>query len=197
MSARPTRSLAPARRVGVVALLMALLVTGLTAGAAQADLPSKAQWLTDTEVAMAGSRVYVGQRAGVSAVGRKLAVNLDIDNTSLASHYDFGAPVPVVLRLARYARAHGVLLLFNTGRASGAGRLVAARRQLAAAGYRVTELCGRRPAETLVQGKQRCRRQFVASGYTIIANIGNRSTDFLGGNYERAFRLPDYDGQLA
>jgi hypothetical protein len=37
----------------------------------------------------------------------------------------------------------------------------------------------------------------VDEGYTIVANVGNRSTDFLGGSYQRAFRLPDYALQLA
>jgi hypothetical protein len=31
----------------------------------------------------------------------------------------------------------------------------------------------------------------------LIANIGNRSTDFVGGNYLRAYRLPNYGGQLS
>ena len=34
------------------------------------------------------------------------------------------------------------------------------------------------------------------NGFTIIANIGNRSTDFVGGNYERAYRLPNYGNRL-
>ena len=61
----------------------------------------------------------------------------------------------------------------------------------------VTEVCGRAHGEGLVHGKQRCRRHFVDEGYTIIANVGNRSTDFTGGNYERAFRLPNYGNQLS
>lgn len=30
----------------------------------------------------------------------------------------------------------------------------------------------------------------------MIANVGNRRTDVIGGNYEKAFRLPNYDHQL-
>ena len=192
-----TRPRTTPRHLVAVPLLAALLLTGLLAPPAQAALPSQSQWTTDVDHAMSGSRIYLRDRVGDSAVGKKLAVNLDIDNTSLASHYDAGTPVPVVLRFARYARSHGVLLLFNTGRRRGGGRLLAAERQLTAAGYRVTEVCGRASGEALAAGKQRCRRHFAAQGYTIVANVGNRATDFTGGDYERAFRLPDYDRQLA
>jgi hypothetical protein len=163
---------------------------------AEAALPSQAQWAADVNRAMAGSRVYVRQR--VARGGTRLAVNLDIDNTSLASHYAYGEPVPVVLRLAQYAESQGVMLLFNTGRVQGNGALAPVIRDLRRAGYAVTEICGRSSSsQGLAEGKQRCRRHFVEEGYTIIANVGNRRTDFIGGDYERAFRLPSYGNQLA
>jgi len=175
-------------------LLLAALVHPAPAQAA--SLPSKSQWVADTYDAMQGSRAYVGRR--VDQGGSRLAVNLDIDNTSLASHYDYGAPVAVTLRFARYARDHGVKLLFNTGRIRGDGRLAKAKDLLRAAGYRVTEICGRTSThETLTHSKQRCRRHFVAEGWTLVANVGNRQSDFTGGSYEKAFRLPSYGGRLA
>jgi predicted secreted acid phosphatase len=160
-------------------------------------VPSRSQWLADVDAAMAGSWTYLDQQ--VAAEGdRRLAINLDIDNTSLASHYAPGAPVPYVRHFAWHARNHHVALLFNTGRVTGGGRLKRATAQLQAAGYPVTEICGRASSsETLAHSKQRCRRHFVAEGYTLVANVGNRATDFVGGNYEKAFRLPDYDKQLA
>jgi hypothetical protein len=179
----------------LAALVLAVLPATALSSPAQAAVPSKSRWLADVNRAMAGSRVYVNRT--VARGGTRLAVNLDIDNTSLASHYDYGTPVRVVLRFARHARAHGVVLLFNTGRVRGDGRLVHARRELARVGSVVTELCGRTSsAESLTHGKQRCRRHFVAEGYTLIANVGNRRTDFLGGNYRRAFRLPSYHNAL-
>ncbi len=190
---RPTPALLRAAPAVLVLLLAALAVP---APAQAAPLPSKSEWVADTYAAMHGSRTYVGHR--VDRGGSRLAVNLDIDNTSLASHYDYGAPVAVTLRFARYARAHGVKLLFNTGRIRGDGRLAAAKRLLRSAGYRVTEICGRTSThETLTHSKQRCRRHFVAEGWTLIANVGNRRSDFSGGSYERAFRLPSYGGRLA
>lgn len=180
-------------------LLSCLLVlTGLGVNVnspAAAALPSKSHWVSDTYQAMKGSRLYTKHR--VAQGGKKLAINFDIDNTSLASHYDYGAPVAVTLRYAKHARSLGVTLLFNTGRQRGDGRLVKAARELRKAGYAVKEICGRNSGEGLIHSKQRCRRHFVAEGYTIIANVGNRSTDFAGGNYSRAFRLPNYNNQLA
>jgi hypothetical protein len=176
----------------------ALATTGLMAvsvAPAQAALPSESQWIHDTWVAMNGSRVYVDNR--VAGGGHQLAVNFDIDNTSLASHYDPGAPVPATVRFAKHANGQGVTLLFNTGRERGGGRMLQAAAELRKAGYNVKEVCGRKAGEGLAHSKQRCRAHFVAEGYTIIANVGNRSTDFVGGNYERAYKLPNYGNQLA
>lgn len=184
------------RRLTVMAGCAALLLTALVTAPAQAALPTKRAWVADTYRAMAGSRSYTDRR--VARGGRQLAVNLDIDNTSLASHYDYGAPVAVTLRFAKHASGVGVKLLFNTGRVKGDGRLRRAKAQLRAAGYVLTEICGRNsPTESLAHSKQRCRQRFIDEGYTIIANVGNRDTDFVGGDYERAFRLPNYDKQLA
>lgn len=186
------------RRVAAVLCSTLLVFTGLVAVASTADaaLPSQERWASDVNRAMAGSRVYVRQR--VAQGGTRLAVNLDIDNTSLASHYAYGEPVSVVLRFADYAESQGVTLLFNTGRVRGNGALAAVARDLRRAGYSVTEICGRSSSSVgLADGKQSCRRHFVDEGYTIIANVGNRRTDFIGADYERAFRLPSYGNQLA
>jgi hypothetical protein len=197
---RPTPAILPAAlraAVPVALLCLALLLAAVAAPPpAEAAVPSKSQWVADTYTAMQGSRAYVDRR--VDRGGSRLAVNLDIDNTALASHYDYGHAVAVTLRFARHARAQGVKVLFNTGRIRGGGRLAAATRLLQHAGFRVTEICGRSSThETLTHSKQRCRRHFVHEGWTIIANVGNRGSDFAGGNYEKAYRLPSYGGQLA
>ena len=178
--------------VHAVTLVAALVVPALPVPAQAGEPPSKEQWLADTRQAMYGSRAYVGQR--VDQGGRRLAVSFDIDNTSLATYYAKGTAVPLVLRFARYARSQGVTLLFNTGRERG--HLAGVARSLRRVGFDVKEICGRKPGETLSHSKQRCRAQFVAEGYTLIANVGNRSTDFTGGNYERAFKLPNYGDTL-
>src|SRR6187431_2903298 len=102
----------------ILLLVATLLGSLLVVSPAQArSLPTKERWLADTRQAMYGSRTYVQQRAAQG--GTKLAVNFDIDNTSLATYYARGTAVPVVLRFARYARTQGVTLLFNTGRERG------------------------------------------------------------------------------
>jgi hypothetical protein len=175
--ARPDKSEGPVSRrffagplLGSALLALAMVLTVLAATPAEAarrPLPSKEKWVADTNKALYGSRAYVRDR--VARGGSKLALNFDIDNTSLASYYDRGKAVPAALRLALYARSKGVHILFNTG------RNVAQRAQTIAelkkAGYPVDGLCAHYPGEPLVDSKKRCRRSFVNNGFTIIANI--------------------------
>ncbi len=182
---------APRRLLGATLLAVALVMTVL-APSSQAGTPSEQRWVSDTYKAMAGSRAYVRDR--VARGGSKLAINLDIDNTSLATYYDTGKPVAATLRLVRYAKSKGVYILFNTGRhVSLRARTIA---QLKRAGYPVDGLCAHYRGESLRHSKQRCRASFVRNGFTLIANVGNRSTDFVGGDYERAYRLPNYGNSL-
>lgn len=182
-----------------------LVATALVAGAvlvagaptpASAALPSEQKWTKDVARVMHGSDKWLDRRVARSAGTQdRLAINLDIDNSSLASHYDPGHAIPRILKLARHADEVGVVLLFNTARSGTA--LADSEGELANAGYRVQEVCGRSSRhEKAAHSKQRCRRHFVREGYTIIANIGNHSTDFVGKNYERAFRLPSYGNRL-
>jgi len=182
------------RPLAVLLAVAGLVLSLLVVAPANAAVPSESRWRYDIRQAMSGSRIYVAARVDGTP---RLAVNLDIDNTSLATYYDKGEAVWVVHRFAAFAAERGVVTLFNTGRLSGAGRLARVADQLRAAGYTVTAICGRATRdEGLAHSKQRCRAWFVRRGYTLIANVGNRSTDFTGGNYERAFRLPSYGNQL-
>ena len=175
-------------------VLVSLIFPVLAAAPADAAaLPSKAQWQADVRQAMHGSISYLDRR--VPRGGGPLAVVLDIDNTSLATHYAWPQPVRPTLRFARHAHALGVGVFFVTGRYQDSLRGV--RRTLKQAGYTVTGMCGRRHGEALAHGKQRCRRQIARAGRRIIANVGNRGSDLVGGNYERGFRLPSYGGKLS
>jgi hypothetical protein len=186
----PRRVLAASAALALT-LIVSLAVL-LPSPADAAGLPGKKQWVADTYKALNGSRVYVRNR--VAEGGTKLALNLDIDNTSLATYYDTGKPVAVTLRLVEYAKSKGVYILFNTGR--NVRQRAQTIAQLKRAGYPVDGLCAHYKGEALRHSKQRCRQSFVNNGFTIIANIGNRSTDFTGGNYERAYRLPNYGNRL-
>ena len=189
-------------RIGATLAGLLLADTTIPAATAQApapaaqDLPSHAQWKQDVRKATAGSVRYVRKRIEHRKPGKRLALNLDIDNTALASHYDNGKATRSVLRTARVAARGDVAILFNTARPRS--KASAAVRQLRRAGYRVDAICTRKPGahQTVGEGKRACRRKFVRQGYTIIANIGNRRTDFTGGNYDRAYRLPNYGGRL-
>jgi predicted secreted acid phosphatase len=193
--------LTPAR-LGILflGLMVSLLVGGslvvaTLAPAEAAKLPTKKHWVKDTRKAMNGSRAWIDTRtASPKPTDKQLAVNLDIDNTSLATKYAPGKAVAVTLRFVKYADAHHVAILFNTGRL--ATQLSGITQQLRSAGYPIDAICGRHAGEGLVHSKERCRAAYVAQGYTIIANVGNSKTDFTGGDYERAFRLPNYHGRL-
>jgi HAD superfamily, subfamily IIIB (Acid phosphatase) len=187
----------PRRVLAIAFVVLAMTLTVLVPSSADAArLPSKKKWVADTYQAMYGSRAYVRDRVARSSNqgGTKLALNLDIDNTSLATKYDTGKPVAVTLRLVQYAKSKGVYILFNTGRnVSQRAQTIAGLKR---AGYPVDGLCAHYKGEALRHSKQRCRQSFTNNGFTIIANIGNRSTDFVGGNYERAYRLPNYGNRL-
>ena len=165
-----------------------------TSVSARSDgMPTKAEWLDDVAAAMHGSRAYLGRR--VARGGGKLAIVLDIDNTSIASYYAWPKPVRPVRRFAGKAHRLGVTIFIVTGRrASHLGR---APRALTRAGYHYKSICTRRDGETLRHGKLRCRKRIQRHGYTIVANVGNRSTDFWHGHFERKYKLPDYGNRLA
>jgi len=186
----------------LLALLTLLsLALGSSVGAATADdrvdkrrAPSREQWLKDVNKVMRGSGAYLRERVGSGEPG--LAINLDIDNSSVASYYDgaHAGAIPRILKLAGVAEELGVALVFNTGRSNAQRKRTV--NQLAAAGYDVAGLCMRRKGETIRHGKQRCRDRFIANGYTLVANVGNNPTDFTGDGYEKAYRLPNYGGEL-
>ena len=180
------------RKLFTVALLAMVMVMSVLVAPSQAAVPSKKKWLKDTRSAMVGSRAYVNKR--VKQGGTRLAVNLDIDNTMIASAYG-GGPVGPTLAFAARARAEGMAVFVNTARLNK--RRAETREQLAAAGYVVDRLCMRRAKEAVKAGKVRCRTSFAALGYTLVANVGNNRTDFQGGGYEVAYRLPNYGGRLS
>jgi len=187
------------RRALVVALLSLGLAPAVPVPTAAAAGPPQSRWERDVQAVMAGSGEFLARRVERGAPeGKRLAVNLDIDNTMLATEYDSGAPVRPVLRFARRAQAKGVAVLVNSARPESMRQRT--RDQLAAAGYDVNRICLNDGDSTVVEGKQACRRAFNADDFTIIANVGNRSTDFERGpgarHYGRTYDLPDYGGRL-
>src|SRR6188472_2131445 len=139
MSARGRLRIAIAH-VCAVALSFAVLADLPAPANAAGKLPSEKQWHKDIAKVMDGSHAYIDRATKYSH--KKYAINFDIDNSTIASHYRPGTAIPRVLRFARYAKRQGVALLFNTARAGAP--LKKARAELTKAGYRVTKVCGRK-----------------------------------------------------
>ncbi|WP_158893918.1 HAD family acid phosphatase [Amycolatopsis anabasis] len=176
----------------VVVVAAACAVSAGPAVAVAEELPSYAQWQADVERALDGATRYLDEHAHDPG---KPAIVLDIDNTSLETEYNPGKANKPVLAVEKHAKDLGMRIIIVSARKVGGERESLA--QLRRAGYAPDEICLRKSGEHKEDGKLRCRKQYAADGFTITANIGNRDTDFYGGYFDRAFRLPDYDGQLS
>jgi acid phosphatase len=135
--------------------------------------------------------------------GEKLAMVLDIDETSLTNYCeekreDFGyigsmfnawlvspeasMPIPGTLRLFDHAREAGVAVFFITGR-PGEQRAATAR-NLQAAGYKnwsgLRLRVGDEKKMATVEYKSTERRKIVEDGYRIVMNVGDQWSDLNG-----------------
>ncbi|MEV5436781.1 HAD family acid phosphatase [Streptomyces sp. NPDC052682] len=172
-----------------------------TSRAAAAAAVDYATWQKDCQAVMDQALPYLKQRIAVPKPGEKQAVVLDIDNTALETDFGFSYPQPAnkpVLQAARYAQEHGVAVFFVTARPG----IIAAPTDynLKQAGYQVSGLYVRGFLDlfkNVAEYKTAQRVDIESKGYTIIANIGNSATDLSGGHAEKAFKLPDYGGQLS
>ncbi|MFI6444328.1 HAD family acid phosphatase [Kitasatospora sp. NPDC050543] len=190
---------APAAAAPAVAAPVAPAVSAPTSFLAASVTES--QWLSDVRAAIAPARTWIEQRsAAAAASGERPAIVFDIDNTTLQTHFHpFLQPaIPSVLELARFARSRGVAIIFVTARPDFIEELT--EHSLQHAGYTVDGLYGRdftdlfEPVQDFKTDK---RIEVEQQGYTIIANIGNNTTDLVGGHAERTFKLPDYNGLLS
>ncbi|NGO41978.1 HAD family acid phosphatase [Streptomyces ureilyticus] len=169
-----------------------------TAAAADVDYDT---WQKDCQAVMNDAFPYLKQRIADAAAGEKQAIVFDIDNTTLESDFGFSYPSPAnapVLEVAKYAQEHGVALFFVTARPDIIGSVT--DHNLKHVGYKVSGLYVRNFGDLFrdkAEFKTEKRAEIEAKGYTIIANIGNTPTDLSGGHAEKAFKLPDYDGQLS
>lgn len=157
-------------------------------------------WQRDVQVVVDKAHAYVDDRTAEQS-GEKRAIVLDIDNTSLETHFSPLPPTPAIKSvkdLTRFADSRGVDIFFVTARPGFIDWVT--EWNLEDVGYPVDGLYGRaledlfEPVETY---KTRMRTEIERKGYTVIANIGNNTTDLQGGHAERTFKLPDYDGQLS
>ncbi|MFB7231320.1 HAD family acid phosphatase [Streptomyces fimicarius] len=193
-TAGATETQAPARTAPATAP-----ATAASALAADVDYGT---WRSDVAAVVAEARPWIEARSE-SAGSEKQAIVLDIDNTALETHFHpfWELPTPAVAdvrELARYADARGVAVFFVTARPGIIHSLT--DWNLKKAGYPVDGLYVRSLPdlfEEVSAYKTEQRAAIEAKGYKIIANIGNNTTDIVGGHAERGFKLPDYDGKLS
>ncbi|MER5525111.1 HAD family acid phosphatase [Streptomyces sp. NPDC002677] len=189
-----------ARRATVV-LGAGLALSIAAALPAQAADVTEAQWLSDVAAVTGPAQSYIDSRAAANTSGARLAIVLDIDNTSLETYFEGGITVPAtppVLALAQDAHAKGVSVFFVSAR-SNLFNLVT-KSNLTSVGYPVDGLYARTVAQLLTESiadfKTSQRKAIEANGYDIVANIGNNTTDLSGGYADTTYKLPDYDGLL-
>ncbi len=163
-----------------------------------------------------GAQTYIAQRSAINeheAQPQKLAIVLDIDETSL-SNYDtmkacdfsgnskrihraiLAANAPAIepmLALYKNALQHHVAVFFVTGREQS--EYQATDKNLKAAGYSQWAGLFLRPNNyhqpSIVPFKSQTRASIAQQGYTIIASIGDQESDLVGGYAEKTFKLPN------
>jgi predicted secreted acid phosphatase len=141
--------------------------------------------------------------------GKKLALVLDIDETSL-SNYDAiqkdnftfgtnsqaeataetGVKIPSTLELFNLAKQNGVAVFFITGRRENTRAHTESN--LTREGYAGWQQLFLKPdasTETTVQYKSGARAAIEGQGYRIVANVGDQYSDLAGGHEDIGFKL--------
>lgn len=153
------------------------------------------------------------KREKQKAQAKKLAIVLDIDETSLSNYPDmrkmsFGGTEqqamdagakgtdPVIaptLKLYQYAKANNIAVFFVTGRTE---RLrIATEKNLTNAGF--TNWNGLSLMEETYKERStapykiRARTLIENQGYDIVLNIGDQQSDLIGGHADKTFKLPN------
>lgn len=144
---------------------------------------------------------------------KKLAIVLDIDETSLSNYDDmhnlnFGGTLDEIqlaedkgldpaikptLELYKYAKAHDVAVFFITGRSEDERTITA--QNLRKEGYNNWDGLILRDGEylksTAKKYKVAMRRNLTKKGYDIVLNIGDQRSDLAGGFSDKAYKLPN------
>jgi predicted secreted acid phosphatase len=143
--------------------------------------------------------------------GRKLAIVLDIDETSLsnysaikADNFTFGpnsqaeavnkigVAIKPTLDLFNLAKSKGLAVFFITGRREAVRQPTT--ENLQAQGFSGWDGLILKPdasTQTTVAYKSGARATIEQQGYRIIANVGDQYSDLAGGHEDKAFKLPN------
>ena len=159
-------------------------------------------WTHDQDVQADRAMAFLRQRAAHRRAPEKLALVLDIDETTLSNYQeDVGADfaynkpvfdawvdtaqapaIPGTLRLYKEAQRLGVSVLFITGRDEA--QRAATERNLRAQGFDNWQELVMRPADhgslSIGEFKQMARSQIMAKGYTLALNVGDQWSDLKG-----------------
>jgi hypothetical protein len=143
----------------------------------------------------------------------KLALVLDIDETSLSNYEEISATAftntsvaltlavgrsdsPAIgptLRLYRFAQRRGVDVFFITGRPDLGPVRDATAANLSSSGYADWAHLYLNPdtSQGVVPYKAGTRAAIEKQGWRIVANVGDQESDLHGGHADRAFKLPN------
>lgn len=144
--------------------------------------------------------------------GKKPAIILDIDETSLSNYptmvrLDFGETkerwheaeqgldeaIPPTLKLFRYAKTKNIAVIFLTGRFEDERDITT--RNLTNKGFvnfdQLILKDGRYSKMNNSDFKTAMRKQLVANGYIILLNMGDQVSDLRGGYADKIFKLPN------
>ena len=162
------------------------------------------------------ANAYIIQRAQEntkSAQPKKLAIVLDIDETSLSNYKslvarDFGfnkdkllqemmtpnaTTIDPVLSFYKNALQHNVAIFFVSGRPEST--MKSTQTNLKNAGYNQWTALYLRPntynQNSNIPFKVQARKAITEQGYTIIASIGDQDSDLTGGYTEKTYKLPN------
>lgn len=152
-------------------------------------------------------------KAKKSPSEKKLAIVLDIDETSLSNYSDmltlnFGgalksimdemnkgtdAAIPATLELYRYAKANNVAVFFISGRPESFRASTV--RNLENVGYKnwdgIILLPETYHEKSNTPFKISAREQLEKQDYDIVLNIGDQKSDLVGGHADKTFKLPN------
>lgn len=171
-------------------------------------------YMRDTKSVVERARSYINhQIKRINNKRKKLAIVLDIDETSLSNYNKLearnfigdritihreilagGAPaIKPMLSLYNEARYNGIAVFFVTGRT--VSEKFATVKNLKEAGYRKWTGLYMRPdnysKHSIVPFKSHARREISELGYTIIASIGDQESDIEGGYTMKGFKMPN------
>ncbi len=168
----------------------------------------------DLESVDSSALEYLKQRVAANKnKKKKLAIVLDIDETSLSNYADmraadFGGSIEQIqlaedkgtdpaisptLKLFQFAKANDVAVFFITGRFEQEREVTA--RNLEAAGYKNWNGLILRDGEYTKAPasvyKTAMRKKLESEGYDIVLNIGDQESDLRGGYSDKTYKLPN------